>query len=68
MEQAVYMQALSIPILAPYVNVVSIVTRIVESIHCLRCISPSFSKYPVFINELDQCDIGTEFSFFLKIE
>ena len=62
MEQADYKQALSIPIHAPYLNVVSIVKRIVESTHCLRCISPSFSKYPVFIKELDQCDIGTEFS------
>ena len=57
MEQADYKQALSIPIHAPYLNVVSIVKR-----------SPSFSKYPVFIKELDQCDIGTEFSLFLKIE
>ena len=66
MEQADYKQALSIPIHAPYLNVVSIVKRIVESTHCLRCISPSFSKYPVFIKELDQCDIGTEFSLFFE--
>ena len=55
MEQADYKQALSIPIHAPYLNVVSIVKR-----------SPSFSKYPVFIKELDQCDIGTEFSLFFE--
>lgn len=66
MEQAVFKQALSLPMHAPYLNVVSIVKRIVESTHCLRFISPTLSKYPVFINELDQCDIGTEFSLFFE--
>ena len=66
MEQAVFKQALSIPIHAPYLDILSIVKRIVESTYFLRFISPSLSKYPVFINELDQCDIGTEFSLFFE--
>lgn len=66
MEQAVFRQALSIPINAPYLEVLSIVKRIVESTHFLRFISPNLSKYPVFINELEQCDIGTEFSLFFE--
>ena len=44
MEQAVFKQALSIPIHAPYLDILSIVKRIVESTYFLRFISPSLSK------------------------
>lgn len=66
MEQAVAKQCLIVPIKVSYLPVSLVVKKIVESTHFIRLMDGSLSKYPFFLNDLSQCEIGCEFSLFFE--
>ena len=66
MEQISDKQCLIIPMKVQYLPVSLVIKKIVETTHFLRLMDDSLSRYPFFLNDLSQCEIGCEFSLFFE--